>query len=245
MDVFFEIHKDNPREGPGDFESTQKAFLFLKGLPLNPYILDIGCGPGKQSFDLLKLTKCNITAVDNHQPFIDKLSQKVKSLNLEDRITVLNKDMFNFDFEPESFDILWSEGAIYQIGFEKGLTLWKTLLKRNGYIAVTEISWIKENPPFEIYSHWTKEYPDMKDVKTNIEIIRASGYQLIDHFTLPESAWWDNYYYSIKEKLASLEEKYADNEEALKVIEMEKIEMDLYERYSDYYGYEFYIMQKI
>jgi hypothetical protein len=29
MDVFFELHSDNPREGPGSFESTQLAFSMV------------------------------------------------------------------------------------------------------------------------------------------------------------------------------------------------------------------------
>jgi hypothetical protein len=52
-DVFFEIHADNPREGPGDFNSTKRAFLAMKNLPGKPKILDIGCGPGGGSQRIL------------------------------------------------------------------------------------------------------------------------------------------------------------------------------------------------
>ena len=38
--------------------------------------------------------------------------------------------------------------------------------------------------------------------------------------------------------------KYTNNKEALTVIEEEENEIELYRKYSDYYGYEFYIMQK-
>lgn len=29
--------------------------------------------------------------------------------------------MFEMDFEPESFDLIWSEGSIYIAGFQTGL----------------------------------------------------------------------------------------------------------------------------
>jgi hypothetical protein len=48
-EFFFEIHQDNPREGPGNLESTKKAFSMLNNLPESPRILDVGCGPGRQT----------------------------------------------------------------------------------------------------------------------------------------------------------------------------------------------------
>ena len=76
-EVFFEIHSDNPREGPGSFESTKQAFDSLTNLPLIPKILDIGCGPGKQTFDLLEMSDANIIAIDNHQPFLDTIQNRI------------------------------------------------------------------------------------------------------------------------------------------------------------------------
>jgi len=111
--VFFEIHSDNPREGPGNFKSTKRAFKSLSGLPDVPKILDIGCGPGKQTFDLLIISDANIIAIDNHQPFLDTIQYKIDSEGYNNRLKVLNKDMSNLDFEHESLDVIWSEGAIY------------------------------------------------------------------------------------------------------------------------------------
>ena len=243
MQIFFEIHSGNLREGPGSFESTKKALSFLNILPSNLRILDVGCGPGQQSLDLAQITNGLITSVDNHQPYLDTLNIKIIDRGLENRITILNRDMSNLNFEPNSFDLIWSEGAIYNIGFEKGLKLWKPLLKMKGYIAVTEISWLKQYPPSELMKFWNNEYPQMLLVDENIKIIKDCGYKLVDHFTLPESDWW-NYYNPINIKLELLKEKHKNNREALEVINLEYKEIELYRNYCDYYGYEFYILQK-
>ena len=75
---FWEVHSNLPREGPGDNESTKKAYLMLKDLPENPRILDIGCGPGMQTIELAKLSGGQIVAVDNHQPFLEQLKITLK-----------------------------------------------------------------------------------------------------------------------------------------------------------------------
>jgi ubiquinone/menaquinone biosynthesis C-methylase UbiE len=243
MEVFFGIHSDNPREGPGDFDSTKRAFESLNNLPPNPLLLDIGCGPGKQTFDLLEISNANIMAIDNHQPFLDTIQDKINTESIGDRLRVLSKDMSNLEFDNESFDVIWSEGAIYQMGFENGLSNWKKFLKPSGYIAVTEISWIKENPPQELFNFWNNAYPAIQSIDGNLDIIEICGYKLVNHFTLPESAWWD-YYNPIIKKLPDLKKKYTNNKEALAVIEEEENEIELYRKYSDYYGYEFYIMKK-
>jgi SAM-dependent methyltransferase len=244
MELFFEIHSDNPREGPGNFESTKRAFESLSNLPDNPLILDIGCGPGKQTLDLLKLSDAKITAVDNHQPYVDFLTNKIFAECLEDQINVYNKDMNDLDYDEHSFDVIWSEGAIYNIGFEKGLKNWQKFLKPGGYIAVTEATWLKENPPNEIFDFWNTEYPAIQEIGANIEIIKSCGYKIINHFKLPESAWWE-YYNPIIKKLIRLKQKYTNDIEALALIDAEEKEIEYYRKYSDYYGYVFYIMQKL
>ena len=244
MEIFFEIHSDNPREGPGSNEATQRAFDAMTGLPKEPVILDLGCGPGMQTIHLAKISGGEISAVDNHAPFIDVLKANAAEAGLSYNIDAVEASMLDLPFEENIFDIVWSEGAIYQIGFEKGLRDWKRFLKPKGYIAVTEASWLKSDPPAELAEFWATGYPDMMSVEENIEIIGRCGYELIEHFTLPVSAWWDDYYDSIKKRLVALREKYKGDEEAEAVFAAEETEMSLLEKYFDYYGYEFYIMRR-
>ncbi len=122
--VFFEIHQNLPRQGPGDNKSTTKAYCTLRNLPQNPRILDVGCGPGMQTVQLAKLSNGQIEAVDNHQPFLDELRQNAEAQGISHKIKPTKGDMFNLNYPNNSFDLVWSEGAIYVIGFEKGLREW-------------------------------------------------------------------------------------------------------------------------
>lgn len=148
--VFWEVHSGLPREGPGDNESTRKAYLMLKGLPENPCILDIGCGPGMQTIELAKLSNGRIDAFDNHQPFLEDLKRRAEKEGVSKKIRTVNGDMFALNYENSSFDLIWSEGAIYIIGFEKGLREWRNLLTNKRYLVVSEVSWLKPDPPEEV-----------------------------------------------------------------------------------------------
>ena len=244
VNIFFEIHQGNLREGPGDSQSTLRALSYVKNLPANPYILDIGCGPGMQSIDLAKNIEGKIIALDNHLPFLEELKRRAESENLSHKILVQNASMFNLTFKPDSFDIIWSEGAIYLIGFNKGLEEWKKFLKKGGYLAVSQIAWFRKDIPQELRQFWTSAYPEIKSVNQYLKIISKTNYRLIAHFPLPDSAWWDIYYPSIEKKISELEPKHSDDPAALELINAEKFEMELFRKYSAYYGYEFFIMQK-
>jgi SAM-dependent methyltransferase len=243
MDIFFDIHKDLPREGPGDCESTRKALSWLKDLPQKPLILDIGCGPGMQTLDLARYTNGKVMAVDTHQPFLDQLQKRAEAAALAGRITPVRESMFALPFPEKSFDLLWSEGAIYIIGFEQGLRAWRPLLKPGGYVAVTEISWLKPDPPEEVHSFWMADYPGMSDIPGNLERLSNAGYQEIGHFVLPSSSWWTDYYIPIEARLPRLREKYQGDVEANAVLDATQKEIDIYRKYSDWYGYVFYVMQ--
>jgi SAM-dependent methyltransferase len=242
LNIFFEIHSNNLREGPGSFESTSRAYSHFSNLPIMPKILDIGCGPGQQSLDLARISSGKIISIDNHQSYLDTLNSKINLMNLADRISVMNMDMLNLEFNS-LFDIIWSEGAIYIIGLEKGLKEWKHLLKPNGYIAVSHICWLKENQPKELIEFWNEAYPAITSVEENLRTFIKCGYEIIEHFTLPDSDWRENYYNPLKNKLKLMEVEYRNSPEALEVINIEKKEMDLFEKYSNYYGYEFFIAQ--
>lgn len=243
MDIFFEIHKNLPRESPGNNEATRKAYSFLKNSPPKPHILDIGCGPGMQTIELAKLSEGKIFALDNHPPFLKDLMRRAKMEGMLNRIEIINCSMFNMNFEENSFDIIWSEGAIYIYGFKQGLKDWRFFLKDNGYFVVSEISWIKENPPQELKEFWNKAYPNMKTIKENLQVTRNLGYRMNEHFILLDSGWWE-YYGPLENRIFLLKEKYEGNEEAMQTLEEELEEIKIYRKYSEWYGNVYYIMQK-
>lgn len=245
---FYELFESLPRQGVGDDDSTRQAFRKLTGLPEHPEILDIGCGTGKQTLVLAELSKAKITALDNHQPFIDTLQRNVSQKDYGDRIRCVVGDMNSMDFPKESFDVIWCEGAIFIIGFEKGLRAWKPLLRPQGYLVVSELIWLTKEPPQEIRDFFQGLYPDMKfsiffhqDI---FPMIESAGYRMIDYFQLPHESWWTHFYTPAEKNLPDIRRRYQDNTDAQAFYDAFQMEMDMHRKYSRYYGYGFYIMKK-
>ena len=243
-DIFFDIHKDLPRQGCGRDKYTEKAFKMIPFIK-NPKILDIGCGPGLQTIHLSKVSSGKIIGIDNHQPYLDQLDKLVKKEKLTKKISTINKSMFNMDFPNNYFDIIWAEGSIFIIGFEKGLKEWKQFIKPKGFLAVHEMTWLKHNPPKKIRDYWDEVYPDINTIEYNLDIIKKCGYNIIGFFPLPEDAWWDFYYDPLEKRLEKMRIKYKNNENAQQMIKLEQEEIDLYRKNYSWYGSVFFIMQKI
>lgn len=244
MNLFFEIHKDIPREGPGTNESTKKAFQRLEYLPATIQVLDIGCGPGMQTIELSKHLEGHIFAIDPHEPFLEKLKETADKEGLLSKITAQKGSMFNLEFEESYFDLIWSEGAIFIIGFKEGIQAWRKYLKPEGYLVVSEITWLNNHPATEAKTFWEAAYPAMTTVEGNKRLIEQEGYTLVDHFVIPEEGWWENYYTPLTERIELLRKKYKENESAIEMLNKTMREIDLYRNYANDYGYVFYIMKK-
>lgn len=242
-EIFFEIFESLPRQGPGDKASTEKAFRMLRELPEHPEILDVGCGTGSQTLMLAKLTPGSITALDNHAPFIETLEREIQRGDRAGKIHCVVGDMASMSFKDASFDLIWSEGAAYIMGFGQALEAWKPLLRPNGHMVVSELVWFKEHPPQEIGNFFNEEYPDMKYYKEIYPVLESAGYKVIDYFPLPDASWWTDYYGPAEKKIAEMRQKYRDDE-AQGIFDSFQLEIDMHNRYSKYYGYGFYIMQK-
>ena len=242
-EIFFEIHKDLPRESPGRDKYTKKAFKMIPPIK-NPKILDIGCGPGVPTVLLAKLSYGEVIGLDTHQPYLDELESRAKEANLTNKIKTLNCSMMNMKFPPESFDIIWSEGSIYIIGFKEGLKAWRKLLTPRGFLAVHEMVWLRDDPPFEIKNYWKKYYTGIKTIEQNLDVISKSDYKLFGHFPLPEDAWWEGYYQPLERQIKLLKKKYERDPRALETLRTEQNEVNIYKKYKQWYGSAFFIMQK-
>ena len=244
MKYVYEFYQGLDRLGPGSTASTLAALERLPALPGSAKILDIGCGCGLQTLVLAERLSGQIIAVDNHQQFLDKLQQTLVQEGLTDRITPYLASMFELPFADQSFDLIWSEGAIYIMGFGEGLQNWRRLLKPAGLLAVTEVSWFTADPPAEIITYWKVNYPAMQTVEQNRKTIAASGYQLLGDFPLPASDWLEEYYQPQFAPLQKMRGKYPDQPEALAVCEEIEQEIEMYRRYGDSFGYQFFLMEK-
>ncbi len=242
-ELFYFIFSGLPRLGPGDDTYTRKAFYSIPVIPDYGNILDIGCGTGHQTLELARLTNCQILALDNHIPFLHELNQKAKYEKLDNKVITIIGDMHSLPFSEAEFDLIWSEGSIYIIGFEKGLNEWRKFLKPGGYIVVSELSWIKNDAPLEAREFWKKEYPDMKTDLENKKVIHRSGFDLIREFNLSKRGWWDYFYKPLQSRLLKLRKEHPDNHKLCELLDYVQREIDLYKNYGNYFDYIFYIMK--
>jgi ubiquinone/menaquinone biosynthesis C-methylase UbiE len=222
-----------------------KAIGLSKDLPAHPIILDVGCGTGAQTIQLAHHIGGSIFALDNHKPYLDILRQKADKLGFGDCIQTIHGDMHNLPFTTGYFDLIWSEGAIYTMGFKEGLNYLKKFLKPSGYLAVSEISWLSDSLPSDLLAFWKQEYAAITPIKTTLKTIKEAGYEMIDYFILPESDWWDDFYRPLEKNILLLRKKYHENEHILEMIEYLQLEIDLYRKYPDLYGYVFYVLKRL
>lgn len=245
FEVFLDVQRGLPRQGPGNNESTLKALAFCSGLPDNSAALDIGCGPGMQTITLAKALQGSLTAVDNCEEYLEILRQRVSESDLTDHVKIINGNMNDLGVPDARFDLIWCEGAAYIMGVSNALKSWRPLLRDQGYLAFSELVWLDENPALELADFFRNAYPAMTDISTNQEMIRTNGYEIMGHFTLPDAAWWEDYYTPLAKKLPTLKQKYAGDEEALAVIAMTENEIEFCQRFGTSYGYQFFIARKI
>lgn len=241
-DILSEIRRGLPTEGMRN-EYTRKAFLMLPHLD-KPRIIDVGCGRGAQTLELARLSKGYVIGLDIRQSDLDELAKMVKEAGLSDRVKTVNRSMFQMDFPDESFDIIWAEGSIWLMGFEKGLREWRRFLKARGFLVVHEMAWLRPDPPQEIYDYWKGIYPGIRTVPEHLGQIPACGYDLIGHFALPEDIWWTEYYRPLQDRIRELRTKYADHSETLAVLDREQRDIELYKKYQKWYGSAFFVMKQ-
>ncbi|MEJ2103592.1 MAG: class I SAM-dependent methyltransferase [Ignavibacteriaceae bacterium] len=245
LELIIDLHKNSDRQGPGSEIETLKALGFMN-LPNDQRlkIADIGCGSGGQTLTLAQNLNGQITAVDLYPEFLDELNEKSERLGLKEKIVTLKKSMGDLPFKSEEFDIVWSEGAIYNIGFQNGIKKWKPYLKVGGYLAISEITWITNSRPKEIEDFWKQEYPEIDTASNKIRILETNGYSIVGFFYLTQESWIENYYKPMEERFDAFLKKHNNSDPARKVVEEYKSEINLYLKYKDYYSYGFYIARK-
>lgn len=233
------------RQGPGSPEVTIKALSFIDHLTPASRIADIGCGSGGQTMVMARHAPGHITGIDLFPAFIELFNSNARKLNLQERVTGKVGSMEKLAFEAEELDLIWSEGAIYNIGFERGLNEWRGFLKTGGFIAVSEASWFTEERPAEIDQFWKNAYPEIDTIPVKVAQMQKAGYIPVATFVLPENCWTEHFYEPQIPAQESFLKKHAGNKTAEELVANERHEAELYHKYKEFYGYVFYIGKKI
>lgn len=245
LSLICDFFSNMERQGPGSPEVTLKALSFIDNLTDKSIIADIGCGTGGQTMVLGKHAPGRITGLDLFPGFIDIFNRNAQQSGLQNRVKGIVGSMDNLPFLQEELDLIWSEGAIYNIGFEWGLNEWRKYLKTGGYIAVSESSWFTDERPAEINDFWMNAYPEIDTIPNQVAKIHKAGYLPVATFILPETCWTEHYFAL---KIAAQEiflNKYAGNTTAEEFSALQAVEEVLYTKYKEFYGYVFFIAKKV
>jgi len=244
--LLIDLHKKANRQGPGGDAESEKALslaMMDRAEPLK--IADIGCGTGASTLLLARLMDAQITAVDFLQDFLEVLEDRAENKGLGEKVSTLCCSMDNLPFRNEEYDVIWSEGAIYNIGFERGVKDWNRYLKVGGRLVVSEITWMTSSRPSELQKYWDEEYPEIDTASSKIGVLERNGYSPIGYFVLPEHCWLENYYRPMQNSFKDFLNRHGNSEEAHEIVEAENREIKLYEKYKTYYGYGVYVARKL
>lgn len=239
--IFLDVFEALPRQGPGNRACAERALAQCRDLPPAPAVIDLGCGVGGQTMHLAELLDGPILAIDNHPPNIVRLRATIAERGLGDRVEALLAEMSQLDLPAASFDLVWSEGALYNVGIGNALRICRRLLRPGGYLAFTDAVWRKDDPPEEVRWMFDLDYPAMGRVEDVLARIDERGFDLVDHFTLPDEAWWDDFYAPMLTRIEALRRTHAGDEDAIAALDRLAQEPELHRRHSSYYAYEFFV----
>lgn len=195
LDLLIDLHVDGARQGPGSDAATRQA-IALAGLGPDPAlrIADIGCGTGAASLLLARELGAQVVAVDFLPRFLAKLAHAAGAAGFTERITPVAATMEALPFTDAAFDVVWSEGAIYNMGFAQGVASWRRLLEPGGILAVSELTWLTAERPAELQAYWDEAYPEVATASAKIAVLERHGFSPKGYFVLPPECWLDAYY---------------------------------------------------
>jgi len=237
-------HEQLYRWGPSEDYVTSSLFSLLN-MPKGCTVFDLGCGCGANTLVLAK-AGATVYAMDVHEPGLELLHTYAKREGVDSRITTkcLSMDAVSEIIKQcGKADIVWSEGAIYNIGFENGLTLWKQLLKDKGWVVVSETCWLTDTPAEEAKAFWDASYPHVRSIYENVQIGERCGYQCRGTFILPSSAW-EAYcapQRDMIEKHRALHRENKESEFSAELLDMNEKEIEMFDKHLDSFGYVFFL----
>jgi len=217
----YRIEKDHIRENLNKY--TRKAIKMLPKFK-NPHILDVGCGSGVPTIELAKISDGYVIGIDINESSLNLLQRKIKEMGLNNRVSVIKGSLLNMNFPEESFDIIWTEGSIFVIGFENGIKKWRRFLKPNGFLVI---------------------HDENKDKTKKLGLITKYGYTLIAQFEISDNLWWREYFIPLEQLIQELRHKYPNDSDLSNELNKDQVEIDKCKSNSTVTSSFFIIMQKV
>src|SRR5215468_3678041 len=157
------LFADMDKLSPGD---DNLSLYVLRSLPQHRFevVVDAGCGAGRQTMVLARELRTPIQAVDSYQPFLNRLERRAQETGLDNLVQVNCMDMQDIPSLFPTIDLLWAEGAAYNIGFGNALSTWAKAIKPHGFAVVTELCWLRDEIPDSIKEFFRMAYPKMQSV---------------------------------------------------------------------------------
>jgi SAM-dependent methyltransferase len=243
INALIELHRGLARQGPGDAAFSRHILSILPELPKSLRIADLGSGAGAGTIILAEWFNTTITAVDLSRAFLDELESNAKVQGLNHLVKTVEADMGNLDWPVAAIDLLWSEGAAYNLTFEGALKAWRPLLTLGGVAVISEMSWFTDEIPEPARKYWRDAYPTIGSEAENSERAKTAGFEVLGVHRLPSQAWWTNYYEPLQERMNSV--RPLANSMMQSVIHETEVEIEIFQNYGDTYGYSFYILQAV
>src|SRR5262245_50976604 len=239
LDLLF---ADMDKLSPGD---DNLSLYVLRSLPEHRFevVVDAGCGAGRQTFVLADELKTPVHAVDSYQPFLDRLGQRAKQNGFAALMHTHCMDMEDIPSVFPKIDLLWAEGAAYNIGFENALVTWAKAVKPDGFVVVSELCWLRqEKIPEAVSAFFRSGYPEMQSAEQNIQTAEKAGYELFNTYTLPKETWVKDYYDILEPRAKSL---LNHSDVAVRELAVETLkEIEAFKISEGSYGYVFYVLQQ-
>ena len=246
LDLIVDLHCDGPRQGPGGDAETRRA-IAMTGLEgaRGLRIADVGCGTGAATRVLARDLDAHLTAVDLLPRFLEKLDAEAARDGLERRIATCAASMDALPFGNDAFDAIWSEGAAYNIGFRAAVRQWRRYLRPGGILAVSELIWLTADRPEPLQAHWDAAYPEVDVASAKIAVLEAERFAPLGYFVLPETCWRDGYYRPLQARFPAFLDRHGHSDAARAIVAEEEAEIALYERYSEFFGYGYFVARRV
>jgi SAM-dependent methyltransferase len=249
LELITDLYQGLARLGPGSEAATLQALALAEVAGLSRqaplHVADLGCGTGAATWVLAQSLSGTITAIDQQPAFLSALRMRRPRTPLMASVVTHAADFSELPFPRESLDLIWSEGAIYTLGFAAGLAAWRPFLKERAFLAVTELTWLTDFRAEPLQAFWDKAYPEVGTASTKLAILEQQGFRPLGYFPLPTPCWVEGFYEPLEASLPAFLARQGSRAEAETLAREVREEAALYRRFGDQVGYGFYVAQRL